>query len=274
MRKSSIKIQGIPNERQKEFFASRARFTAYGGARGGGKSWALRRKLIAMCLRYNGLSCLLIRRTLPELKSNHVIPFLREYDGIITYSESERAIILPNESRIYLGYCATDKDVLRYQGQEYDVIAIDEATQLSEFRFSVLKACLRGSNDFPRRMYLTCNPGGIGHSWVKRLFVDRDFRSGEDPSEYAFVPAMVYDNPVLLDADPQYLSSLKSLPPRLRDAWLYGKWDVFDGQFFPEFDASIHVCETKDIPERLTRFIALDYGLDMLAALLVGIDSS
>ena len=272
MKKSEIKIRGIPNERQKEFFASRARFTAYGGARGGGKSWALRRKLIAMCLRYDGLTCLLIRRTLPELKSNHVIPFLREYDGIITYSESERAILLPNKSKIYLGYCAADRDVLRYQGQEYDVIAIDEATQLSEFRFSVLKACLRGANYFPRRMYLTCNPGGIGHSWVKRLFVDRDFRSGENPDDYAFIPAMVYDNPILLDSDPQYLSSLKSLPPRLRDAWLYGKWDVFDGQFFPEFDQSIHVCSQKDIPSKLTRFIALDYGLDMLAALLVGID--
>ena len=272
MSKEKITIHGIPNERQKEFFASRARFTAYGGARGGGKSWALRRKLIAMCLRYDGLNCLLIRRTLPELKSNHVIPFLREYDGIITYSESERAILLPNKSKIYLGYCAADRDVLRYQGQEYDVIAIDEATQLSEFRFSVLKACLRGSTNFPRRMYLTCNPGGIGHSWVKRLFVDRDFRSGENPDDYAFIPAMVYDNPVLLDADPQYLNSLKSLPPRLRDAWLYGRWDVFDGQFFPEFDQSIHVCSQKDIPSDLVRFIALDYGLDMLAALLVGID--
>ena len=272
MKKSEIKIRGIPNERQKKFFASRARFVAYGGARGGGKSWALRRKLIAMCLRYDGLTCLLIRRTLPELKSNHVIPFLREYDGIITYSESERAILLPNKSKIYLGYCAADRDVLRYQGQEYDVIAIDEATQLSEFRFSVLKACLRGANYFPRRMYLTCNPGGIGHSWVKRLFVDRDFRSGENPDDYEFIPAMVYDNPILLDADPQYLSSLKSLPPRLRDAWLYGKWDVFDGQFFPEFDQSIHVCSQRDAPRDLMRFIALDYGLDMLAALLVGID--
>lgn len=272
MDRDKITIRGIPNERQKDFFASRARFTAYGGARGGGKSWALRRKLIAMCLRYDGITCLLIRRTLPELKSNHVIPFLREYDRIITYSESERAILLPNKSKIYLGYCAADKDVLRYQGQEYDVIAIDEATQLSEFRFSVLKACLRGANDFPRRMYLTCNPGGIGHSWVKRLFVDRDFRSGEDPNDYAFIPAMVYDNPILLDADPQYLNSLKSLPPRLRDAWLYGKWDVFDGQFFPEFDQAIHVCSKKDIPTDTVRFVALDYGLDMLAALLIGID--
>ena len=225
-----------------------------------------------MCLRYDGITCLLIRRTLPELKSNHVIPFLREYNGIITYSESERAIIFPNKSKIYLGYCAADRDVLRYQGQEYDVIAIDEATQLSEFRFSVLTACLRGATHFPRRMYLTCNPGGIGHSWVKRLFVDRDFRNGENPEDYAFIPAMVYDNPILLDSDPQYLNSLKSLPPRLRDAWLYGKWDVFDGQFFPEFDQSIHVCSQKDLPRDLTRFISLDYGLDMLAALLIGID--
>ena len=100
MNRAEITIRGIPTKRQKEFFASKARFTAYGGARGGGKSWALRRKLIAMCLRYDGLNCLLIRRTLPELKSNHVIPFLREYNGVVTYSESERAIILPNKSKI------------------------------------------------------------------------------------------------------------------------------------------------------------------------------
>ncbi len=271
--KQTVKIAGIPTDKQKEFFASRARFTAYGGARGGGKSWALRRKLVAMCLRYSGISCLLIRRTLPELKANHVIPLLREYDGILSYSESEKAIIFPNKSRISLGHCANDRDALRYQGQEYDVIAIDEATQLSEFRFSILKACLRGSNHFPRRMYLTCNPGGIGHSWVKRLFVDRDFRDGEDPDEYKFISAKVYDNPNLLDADPEYVTSLRSLPPRLRDAWLYGRWDVFDGQFFPEFDSAIHVCDTRVIPKDLKKFIALDYGLDMLAILLVGIDA-
>lgn len=269
----TITVPGIPTQRQREFFASRARFTAYGGARGGGKSWALRRKLVAMCLRYAGLSCLLIRRTLPELKANHVIPFLREYDGIISYSDSCGAILFPNGSRISLGYCASDKDVLRYQGQEYDVIAIDEATQLSEFRFSILKACLRGSNHFPRRMYLTCNPGGIGHSWVKRLFVDRSFRTGEDPAQYNFIPALVFDNPALTEADPEYVHSLESLPPRLKDAWLYGRWDVFDGQFFPEFDPSLHICDPSVIPRELNKFIALDYGLDRLAALLLGVDS-
>lgn len=226
-----------------------------------------------MCLRYPGLSCLLVRRTLPELKSNHVIPFMREYDGMISYSEAEKAILFPNGSRIALGYCAIDRDALRYQGQEYDVIAIDEATQLSEFRFSILKACLRGSNHFPRRMYLTCNPGGIGHSWVKRLFVDRDFRNGEDPRQYKFIPARVYDNPILTNADPEYVRSLESLPPRLRDAWLHGRWDVFEGQFFPEFDRAIHVVHPSLIPSELNEFVAFDYGFDMLAVLLVGIDA-
>ena len=270
--KNAIKRPGIPTPRQKEFFNSRARFTAYGGARGGGKSWALRRKLTAMCLRYAGIRCLIIRRTIPELRSNHIIPFLREYDGIISYSEAQKAMLFPNGSRIELGYCAADKDALRYQGQEYDVIAIDEATQLSEFRFSILKACLRGSNHFPRRMYLTCNPGGIGHSWVKRLFVDRDFRCGENPDEYKFIPARVFDNPNLTDADPEYVRSLESLPPRLKDAWLLGKWDVFDGQFFPEFDSAIHICDPRVIPDGLRKFIAMDYGLDMLAVLLIGVD--
>ncbi len=268
-----ILIGGVPNEKQKLFFASRTRFTAYGGARGGGKSWALRRKLVAMCLRYDGIRALIVRRSLPELKSNHVIPFLKEYGEILSYKESDKCLVFPNSSRIFFGYCASDRDALRYQGQEYDVIAIDEATQLSEYRFSIFKACLRGVGDYPRRMYLTCNPGGIGHSWVKRIFVDRDFRADEDPNDYSFIPAFVYDNAVLSAADPDYVRSLESLPQKLKDAWLYGKWDVFEGQFFPEFDTDIHVCGRSAIPQKIRRFAAFDYGFDRLATLLLGIDS-
>ena len=271
--KEALLIRGKPSPRQQDFFDSRARFIAYGGARGGGKSWALRRKLVAMCLRFAGIRCLLIRRSLGELKANHVLPFLREYGSLLSYSSSDSALTLSNGSRIDLGYCDSDRDVLRYQGQEYDVIAIDEATQLSEYRFSVLKACLRGVNPFPRRMYLTCNPGGIGHAWVKRLFVDRRFRAGEDPEDYEFIPAKVFDNETLLRSDPDYVRSLESLPPRLRDAWLHGRWDVFEGQFFPEFDEAHHVCSPHKIPADLKYFAALDYGFDMLAALLLGIDT-
>ncbi len=265
-------IEGIPTPRQREFFASRARYTAYGGARGGGKSWALRRKLIAMCLRYSGLRCLLIRRSLGELKANHVLPFLREYGSLVAYSSSDMALLLKNGSRIDLGYCAYDSDALRYQGQEYDIIAIDEATQLSEYRFSIFKACLRGVNDFPKRMYLTCNPGGIGHAFIKRLFIDRCFRDTERAEDYKFIPALVYDNRVLMEKDPQYVNALESLPPRLREAWLYGRWDVFEGQMFPEFDTAIHICKPCSLPLRLKYFAAMDYGFDMLAALVMGID--
>jgi phage terminase large subunit len=163
-----LHVRGAPNERQKRFFASRARYTAYGGARGGGKSWALRRKLVGLCLHYPQIRCLLVRRTYAELKSNHVQPLLEEYAGVLEYSEKDKLLRFPNGSYIALGYCASTRDTLRYQGQEYDVIAIDEATQLSEYQFSIFKACLRGTSQAPRRMYLTCNPGGIGHAWVKR----------------------------------------------------------------------------------------------------------
>lgn len=268
----TVKIGGVPNKKQAEFFASKAKFTAYGGARGGGKSWALRRKLVAICLRYSGATCLLVRRSYAELKSNHLSAFLSEYASIVEYREAEKTLFFPNGSRIVLGYCASDRDMLRYQGQEYDVIAIDEATQMSEERFQVFKACLRGVNPCPKRMYLTCNPGGIGHAWVKRLFVDREFREGENPSDYAFIRALVGDNVYLLEKDPEYKKQLEGLPIKLREAWLYGRWDVFEGQFFPEFDTARHVCAASDLPKLHSYFLAFDYGFDMLAALVIGVN--
>ncbi len=227
-----------------------------------------------MCLRYPGLRCLLVRRTLPELRSNHLQPLLAEYGEILTYSERDRALIFENGSTITLGYSAAERDALRYQGQEYDVIALDEATQLSEFQFSIFKACLRGTRDCPRRMYLTCNPGGVGHAWVKRLFIDREYRGGECPDDYAFIPATVFDNGVLTRADPDYVRRLETLPPRLREAWLYGKWDVFEGQFFTEFDESRHVCAENAIPRARHTIVAFDYGFDMLAAYICSSDES
>ena len=267
-----LRIKGRPNEKQKRFFASRARYTAYGGARGGGKSWALRRKLVGLCLCYAGIRCLLVRRSYAELKANHVRPLEEEYGALLTYRESDKSLLFPNGSRITLGFCASDRDTLRYQGQEYDIIAIDESTQLSEYQFSIFKACLRGVSDAPRRMYLTCNPGGVGHAWVKRLFVERQFYEGENPDDYCFIPAQVYDNPILMEADPDYVRQLESLPKKLKDAWLYGRWDVFEGQFFPEFRPDVHVCSPRAIPHSLRCFISFDYGFDMLAALLLGVD--
>lgn len=269
----TVRISGKPSPKQKDFFACRAKYIAYGGARGGGKSWALRRKLVGLCLRYAGIKCLLIRRTYGELRQNHLSQFLLEYGEILTYSEADKTLYFSNGSRIIFGYCSCDRDVLRYQGQEYDVIAIDEATQISEYHFSVFKATLRGVNDFPKRIYLTCNPGGVGHAWVKRLFIDRDFRQNEDPLEYQFVSALVYDNEALMKSDPSYVEQLKALPQRLRDAWLGGRWDIFEGQFFSEFNEEVHVIDASLIPKNVQRFIAFDYGFDMLALLLIAKDA-
>lgn len=271
--KKRIALHGRPQKKQMEFFSSREKYIAYGGARGGGKSWALRRKMVLMALRYPGISILIIRRTFPELRENHIRPLLCELSEIAHYTESRKSFDFPGGSRIKMGYCDSEDDVLQYQGQEFDVIAIDEATQMTEYQFQTLKGALRGANTFPKRMYLTCNPGGIGHAWVKRLFIDRDFREGENPEDYKFIPARIYDNEILLSLDGSYLDQLKSLPASLRDAWLDGKWDVFAGQYFPEFDVSVHTCDPFLLGEEYTKFCAIDYGLDMLAAVFGAVDT-
>ncbi|MCL2518455.1 MAG: phage terminase large subunit [Oscillospiraceae bacterium] len=267
-----LTLEGIPNAKQQLFFDSRTKYTAYGGARGGGKSWALRRKMILMALRYEGFRGLIIRRSYPELRENHILPLLNELNKFAKYTDTRKSFEFPNGSRINLGYCNAETDVLQYQGQEYDVIAIDEATQLTEYQFNTLKACVRGVNDCPKRMYLTCNPGGAGHSWVKRLFVDRLFGDTENPGDYSFIQAFATDNDVLMKADPDYIKQLETLPYQLREAWLYGKWDIFEGQYFTEFNYGEHVCAPFEIDDAYKRYGAFDYGFDMLAALWIAVD--
>lgn len=270
-----IEFNISPSPKQAEFLNSRVKFTAYGGARGGGKSWALRYKLVLLCLRYPGIRTLIVRRTFPELRENHVLPLslLVLKSGLAEYSETHKVFTFINGSVIKLGYLDFESDLLQYQGQEFDIIALDEATQLRESAFLVLSASLRGANDFPKRMYLTCNPGGVGHSWVKRLFIDRNFHAGENPEDYKFIPARVFDNEALMKSNPDYVKQLEALPEDLRKAWLYGEWEAFAGQFFTEFDTEIHTSDVI-LPKNVTRYCAIDYGLDMLAALFVAVDEN
>ena len=251
---------------------SETRFTNYGGARGGGKSWVVRTKGKLLAWYYPGIRILILRRTFPEVNENHILPLIADLMGLATYRDKDKAFTFPNGSRIKFGYCDTDKDVLQYQGQEYDIIFLDEATQFSEFQFSTLTACIRGANDFPKRMYLTCNPGGEGHAWVKRLFIDREYRGDEDPADYTFIQAKVTDNKVLMENDPGYMKMLNNLPEDIRRAWRDGDWDVFVGQYFTEFRRDIHVVEPFEIPKSWRRYITMDYGLDMLACYWVALD--
>lgn len=267
-----VKLIAPPNEKQKEFFLARSRFVAYGGSRGGGKSWAVRKKAILMAVNYPGIRMLLLRRTFPELRENHILPLMTDLAGIAQYKESEKAFIFPNGSRLRFGYCDSEADVLQYQGQEFDVIFIDEATQFTKFQYDTLTACLRGANSFPKRMYLTCNPGGVGHEWVKRLFITKRYENGENPEDYTFIAARVYDNKALIEQDTGYVKMLENLPEDLRRAWLDGDWNVFAGQFFKEFRTDIHVQEPFQLSAHWKRYITIDYGLDMLAAYWIAVD--
>ena len=156
----TLNLEGYPNPKQEEFFMATNRHIAYGGARGGGKSWSMRRKFVLLALNYTGLRLLLLRRTLPELRENHVLPLLAELTGIARYKETEKSFVFPNGSRIKLGYCDSDKDIYQYQGQEYDVIGLEEATHFTESMRDFLTTCNRSTRtDFSPRMYYTSNPG-------------------------------------------------------------------------------------------------------------------
>lgn len=260
------------NPKQERFFKSRKKYIAYGGARGGGKSWAVQRKSILLALNYAGIKILLLRRTYKDLERNHVRVMKPLLTHIAVYKSQEKCFFFPNGSIIELGYCASESDVLQYQGQEYDIIFIDEATQFTEFQFETLTASNRGATPFPKRMYLTCNPGGIGHEWVKRLFVSKRYKENEDKDKYDFIPATVFDNRVLMENDPEYVESLNNLSDGLREAWRDGNWDMHAGRYFNEFDRNIHVVEPFKIPDWWKRYCAIDYGLDCLACVWAAVD--
>ena len=259
-----------PNPKQQIFFESRKRFIGYGGARGGGKSWALRTKFILLALSYSGLKLLLLRKTLPELRENHLLPMLATLNGIAKYKGDERAFIFPNGSRIRLGYCDSEGDIFQYQGQEYDVIGVEECTHFNYSQIQFLMTCNRTTRtDFKPRMYFTGNPGGIGHNWFKRLFVKGIYHDGEDPDDYEFIPATVDDNTVLMKTNPEYVKVLEALPETLRQAHRFGNWDIFDGQFFEEFrdvrdrytDGHFtHVIEPFEIPADWNIYRSFDFG--------------
>lgn len=271
-----------PYPKQIEFFKSTCRYTAYGGARGGGKSWAVRSKAVLLCFNYPGIQILLLRRTLKDLRDNHVVPLQKmlkteSKDKLAIYKVQEKEFLFPNGSRLVLGYCDNESDVLQYQGQAYDVIFLEEATQFTEFQYQTLTESNRSSGlckkEFKPRMYFTCNPGGVGHIWFKRLFIDRNYQNKEKPEDYMFIQSLVYENKFLMEHDPDYVRVLENLPEDRKKAMLYGDWNVFEGQYFGEFRSDIHVIEPFEIPSHWKRYISMDYGLDMLAVLWTARDT-
>jgi phage terminase large subunit len=203
---------------------------------------------------------------------------------VAEYNQQLHQMYFVNGSVIKFGhfqsYQAGDAE---YRGQEFDWIFIDEATQFTEDEFRLLGGCLRGVNNIPKYFRLSCNPGGVGHYWVKRIFIDRDFKTdsenpeeNEDPRDYDFIFARVEDNTAYMHSKDgkEYLKMLSQLPESIREAHRRGNWDAIGGNYFPEFTVANHTCKPFAIPAHWKRYRAFDYGLDMFACLWIAVDES
>lgn len=243
----------------------------YGGAKGGGKSFVL---LIESLRQVNNpnYKALILRRTYPRLqelidRSKLIFPKLGA-----SYSGQEHTWTFPTGSKIRFGHCQNVGDEINYQGHEYQYLGFDQLEEFLESQYLFLSAQVRTS-DPTLRCYVrsTANPGGIGHAWVKARWIDNKQPYKTYTTEYdlngnilkrtsAFIPATVYDNKILLDANPQYLATLSNLPERNRKALLEGSWDIFEGQYFSEFDRATHVVKPFSPPLDWKRVVCGDYG--------------
>lgn len=260
-----LKIALQPKQQAFKRSIEQTPITFFGGAKGGGKSAGLRKIFLARRFEYEGSTGAIFRKTYPELEANHIRPMFKEYPDLRQYyNEAKKVLTLPNRSTLEFCYASSEKDLDLYQGREFDDLGIEEAGQWTEVMFRRLMGSNRSSKPgVPARAALTGNPGGIGHKWLKRLFIERRFNERERPEDYAFIQALVRDNAALLDNDPDYIRRLEAEPSEtLRKAYLYGDWDIFAGQFFSEIRREVHLVAPFSIPTHWNKFCAYDFGFN------------
>ncbi len=273
---SSININ--ITRKQKAFITATEDEVLFGGAAGGGKSYGQIVDALLFALKYAGSKQLILRRTFAELDKSLIRTALTVYPrDIFTLNSSSHVGKFVNGSCIDFGYCATEKDVYQYQSAEYDVIRFDELTHFTQDQYIYLISRVRGANSFPKQIKSSTNPGGVGHTWVKERFVDpappNKCFDGTQGMKRIFIPSFVDDNKFLMAADPNYKQRLLALPENERRALLNGDWDIFEGQYFDEFNRDLHVCKPFPIPSEWRKYRAIDYGLDMLACYWIAVDS-
>lgn len=238
----------------------------YGGAKGGGKSWLVRYWHLQRRFKYPGTNSYIFRKTYDELEGNHILPMLAEYPLLNDlYKEGKKTITLPNGSQIFFRHIEHERDAARYQGRDLHDLSIDELTMHSERAIKILRSSQRSSvKGFVPRSLHTTNPGGPGHMYVKRVYIDRAFSEHEKPENYAFLQALAQDNFALMENNPEYLDNLRDLPEAQMKAFLYGDWDVFEGQAFSMWNINKHVIkpryDLRKIPETHTIRIGWDEG--------------
>lgn len=245
---------------------SKTKVIGYGGAKGGGKSHLQRAWQVLRRDKYSNTHGVIIRKTYPELYDNHIKKMWEEYPELRKlYNEGKKMITFPNGSTLTFRHLERTGDVYKFQGAEYEDISIDEATQHAEEVFQYLRSGHRTSKSYIKpKFLLTFNWGGIGHVWCKRIFIDKEFVENEDPSDYDFVFASVYDNQALLNADSDYLKILQGLPEKLRKLYLEGDPNAFEGQFFTEWSTAHHVIAPRyslyDAPTTFKYVLCWDEG--------------
>lgn len=268
-------------EKQDKFINSEAFETLFGGAAGGGKSFGQLVDALLYALKYPKSKQIIFRRTFPDLEKSLIRVSLEFFPReVANYNTSKHTWTFKTGSIIDFGYIDSENDVYQYQSAEYDVIRFDELTHFTEYMYTYMISRCRGANPYPKHIKSSTNPGGVGHSWVKERFIDIGepnkiqeikLESGEKTTRI-FIPSLVQDNIFLLQNDPDYVRRLDNLPEKERKALKFGDWDIFDGQFFSEFNRQIHVCTPFEIPKDWRIYRTRDYGLDMCATYWIAMD--
>ncbi|HEX9060895.1 MAG TPA: phage terminase large subunit [Clostridia bacterium] len=260
-----------PSKPQEAALRSTAYETLYGGARGGGKTDAGLVWLIKPYLLDNpNARSLVIRKNSDDLSDwiDRANRFYSRYGGVIT---GKPAIIrFPSGYKIRTGHLKDDQAYTKYQGQEYQRILIEELTQIpfEKHYLQLLGSCRSTLPEVDPRIFATTNPGGVGHGWVKRRFIDPSgwgvvFTGTDTQRSRVFIPAKVEDNPFLMENDPgyvRYLEGLRETDEELYKAWRLGDWDTFAGQFFREFNRARHVVRPFNPRSDLTHISGMDWG--------------
>ena len=266
---------------QTEFLAAMEQEVFYGGERGGGKSYAMLVDPLRYCHKQHHRA-LLLRRSMPELRdliSHSQRLYTRAFPGA-KWREQEKEWRFPSGARIEFGYAENLTDVLRYQGQSYTWIGIDELPQYpTPDIYNFLRSSLRSVDpEVPVFIRATGNPGNVGSTWVKNMFVDpatpntpftMDIETpvGIKSITRRFIPAKLQDNPYLMQTD-DYMIMLSSLPDIQKKQFLEGDWEAFEGSAFPEFNRAVHVIEPFEIPNNWVRFRSADWGYSSPACCL------
>ena len=235
----------------------------YGGAVGGGKSAGL----LCAALRHvnrRGYASLLLRRTFPELsQAGGLIPLSKEWLGNTdaTWNERDKTWTFPSGATIQFGHVQYEDNKYSYQGGAFQFVGFDELTHFTESIYLYIGFSRQRRRmslaDVPVQTFASANPGGVGHLWVRRRFIDNRERA------VLFMPARIADNPGLDVAD--YELSLNHLPEALQRQLMDGDWGAFEGAAY-DIDDRIHLPPIFAIPAEWERFEFMDHGTSNPAA--------